>query len=306
MRVCCDRHLTRYARALLLLVAVALVSGCSSIRLVYSNLDRAVVWRTTDYVDLNRAQRQWLRQEARVYLHWHRYEQLPQWASLLGELEAGVNDGTTFELEDIKRFEDRAQELIEEMTRQALPAAVDLMAGFSDEQVAGLARALAESNEDLNADYEGLPEDEQRAVWRQKTRDGLDRWIGRLTPEQEQILEAVSLKIEPDNREWVGFRKLWQADLIAALDQRDQLDAFEERIYELMLHRERWHTERYSEISIAHQAIYRRFAVDLLNSLDAGQRRRLASRVGGLVRDFEILAAANRSAPAPAGPAPGA
>lgn len=304
MRVCCDRGLTLFARGLLLLVALGFVSGCTSVRLVYSNLDRAVVWRTTDYVDLNRAQRQWLRQEARVYLHWHRYEQLPEWAALLGELEAGVSNGRTFELEDIKRFEARGQTLIEAMTRKAMPAMVDLMAGFSDEQVGGLARALEESNKELNADYEGLPEDEQRAVWRQNTRDGLDRWIGRLTPEQEQILEAVSLEIEPDNREWVGFRKLWQADLIAALDERDKLDAFEERIYELMLHRERWHTERYSEISMAHQAIYRRFAVDLLNSLDAGQQRRLAGRIGGLVRDFEILAASNRNAPAPAGPAP--
>lgn len=302
MRACSDRGMTALWRGLLLLVAFGLLSGCSGLRLVYSNLDRAVVWRATDYVDLNRAQRGWLRQEARVYLHWHRYEQLPEWSALLTDFEAAVDDG--FDLEHAQTFEERGQALFEVMMRQALPALVDLMAGFSDQQISGLAKVLEESNAELNADYEGLPEAEQRAVWREKTRDALDRWVGRLTPEQEVMLEAASQDIEPDNQEWVAFRRLWQADLIATLDAREPKDAFEARIEELMLHRERWYPDSYREVVENRQAVYRRFAVELLSNLDDAQRRRLSNRLGSLVRDFEILAATSRSAPEPAGPAP--
>ncbi len=302
MRACSDRGMTALWRGLLLLVAFGLLSGCSGLRLVYSNLDRAVVWRATDYVDLNRAQRSWLRQEARVYLHWHRYEQLPELSALLTDFETAVDNG--FDLEQAKAFEERGQALFEVMMREALPSLVDLMAGFSDRQISGLAKVLEESNAELNADYEGLPEAEQRAVWREKTRDSLDRWVGRLTPAQEVMLEAASEDIEPDNQEWVAFRRLWQADLIAALDERERTDAFKARITELMLHRERWYPDSYREVVENRQAVYRRFAVELLSSLDDAQRRRLSNRLGSLVRDFEILAASSRSAPEPAGPAP--
>lgn len=304
MPACYDGSMKVLSRCLLLLMAVHLLAACSSVRLVYSNLDRAVVWRATDYVDLDRAQRNWLRQEARVYLHWHRHQQLPEWAALLEGFDAGVQSGV--DLEQLEAMEQRAQELIAVMLQRMAPLAVDLMAGFDDAQVRGLEDALAASNEDLNADYEGLPVDEQRAVWRQKTRAGLDRWIGRLTPEQEALLADVSTSIEPDNSEWVAFRQLWQADLLDALRQRDQMDAFEERIHELMLHRERWHTPAYQEIVARHQRIYRQFAVDLINTLKPEQKRRLSGRLSSLVRDFEILASSSRSAPEPAGPAPSA
>ena len=302
MSACFDGSMKALWRCGLLLLAVSLLGACSSVRLVYSNLDRAVVWRATDYVDLDRAQRSWLRQEARVYLHWHRHQQLPQWATLLDDFDAGVNAGV--DLEQLLAMEERAQELIAAMLLRMSPLLVDLMAGFSDKQIEGLAAVLETSNKELNADYEDLPVDEQRAVWRQKTRDSLDRWVGRLTPEQEALLLTVSASIAPDNSEWVGFRRLWQADLLDALGQREQMDVFEERIVELLLHRERWHTPAYREIVAQHQPIYRQFAVDLINTLEPEQKRRLSGRLSSLARDFEALAASSRSAPESAGPAP--
>lgn len=304
MPACFDRSKTHLLRCLLLLMALGLHSGCSSLRLVYSNLDRAVVWRATDYVDLDRAQRSWLRQEARVYLHWHRHEQLPQWASLLEDFDTAVQEGV--DPEQLMAFEERAQELITVMLERAAPLTVDLMAGFSDAQIRGFAAALEASNEDLNADYEDLPVAEQRSVWRQKTRDSLDRWIGRLTPEQETLLVAVSESLEPDNSEWVAFRRQWQTDLLEALDRRKQMDEFEERVVELLLHRERWYSPEYQEVLDRRQPLYRQFAVDLLNMLEPEQKRRLSGRLSSLIRDFEALAASSRSAPESAGPAPSA
>lgn len=294
--------MTGFGRCFFLLMALSLLGACSSVRLVYSNLDRAVVWRATDYVDLDREQRNWLRQEARVYLHWHRQQQLPQWAALLEDFDAAVASGV--DLDQLMAMEARADVLIEVMLRRMAPLMVDLMAGFNDRQISGLEAALEASNEDLNADYAGLPVAEQRAVWRQKTRDGLDRWIGRLTPEQEALLETVSASVAPDNSEWVGFRRLWQTDLLDALEQRQRMDAFEERILELMLHRERWHPPSYQETVARQQHLYRQFAVDLLDQLQPEQKRRLAGRLGSLIRDFETLAASDRSAPESAGPAP--
>lgn len=289
-------------RLLLVLFALSLLGACSSVRLVYSNLDRALVWRATDYVDLDREQRKWLRQEARVYLHWHRQEQLPQWSALLEDFDAALASGV--DLDQLAAMEARAEILVAAMLQRMAPLMADLMAGFNDGQISGLEVALAASNEDLNADYAGLAVDAQRAVWRQKTRERLDRWIGRLTPEQEALLETLSMSVTPDNSEWVAFRRLWQADLLDALAERHDRDVFEERILALMLHRERWHPPSYRQTLARHQRLYRHFAVDLLELLEPAQQRRLSGRLADLMRDFEALAASEGAAPASAGPAP--
>lgn len=291
-------------RCLLLLVSLSLLGACSSVRLFYSQLDRVVVWQATDYVDLDREQRRWLRQEASVYLHWHRHRQLPQWAALLEDFDAAVQSGV--DREQLIAMEKRAEDLVAAMLARMAPSAADLMAGFSDAQIDGLESAFEESNDELNADYAGLSLDEQREVWRGKVRDGLDRWIGRLTQEQEILLESASASVVPGNDAWVGFRRLWQAELLDALEQREHRDVFEERIIELMRHRERWHTPSYRSTVAERQRVYRQLALDLIHSLEPEQKQRLSRRASGLISDFEALAASDRPAPEPAGPAPGA
>ena len=287
--------------ALLLLLALT-VTACSAVRLVYPNLDRMVVWRTTDYVDLNRAQRSWLRREAQVFLHWHRTEQLSHWAELLREFDRSVYNGV--DAEQLDDFQLRVNALIDAMLEQMMPAVTELMAQLSEKQIQGFAAAMAKSNEDLNEDYVGLDPDEQREVWRNKVRDGLDRWIGRFTPEQNVMLEFVSQEVTPNNTAWVEYRQLWQGDLLAALSTRDDRQALETRVLELVMHRERWHTDDYSEISRRNQVAYERFAVELLTSLDERQQRQLSSRLASLADDFTALAATTRAAPQSPGPAP--
>lgn len=285
-----------------LLLLVLLLAGCSSVKLAYNNLDRVAVWRTTDFVPLDRDQRRWLRQEFQVYLHWHRNEQLEDWASLLRELEsevqAGVSEATLLGLEE------RARLLGDEMLARMKPTIRELLLVLDERQIAGMQAAFKTSNEELNSDYEGLPEDEQRAVWRDRVRDGLRRWVGRLNDTQEEYLLAASREIVPDNTTWVAFRERWQEAFFDALERRDDEEAFRVMLGELLFEPDRWHPSEYSQTLALNQPVYRRFAYELLNSLDAGQQRRFSGQLLGLAGDLEDLAAQSRRTPEPAGPAP--
>lgn len=291
-------------RLLGVLLMALILSGCSSVKLAYNNLDRVAVWRTTDYVPLERDQRRWLRQEFQGFIHWHRNEQLQDWADLLRTLEkevqAGVGTYTLLELED------RARALGDEMVLQMKPTIRELLPALNDEQVSAMQAAFAEANTELNSDYEGLSVEEQRGVWRERVRDGLRRWVGRLNAEQEDYLYAASQEIIPDNTTWVAFRERWQGEFFAAMEQRDDGDTFATKLRELLLEPEQWHPAEYQQTLATNQPVYRRFAHELLNSLDARQQRRFSNRVLGLASDLEDLAEQSRQRPESPGPAPSA
>lgn len=286
---------------LLLLILLPVLSGCS-VRFVYNNADRLAVWQAEEYIDLDRAQRAWLRARMRVFLHWHRTNQLPRWAAALRDFDLAVQDGVR--AEDFEALIHAGEGWADEIVMEILPTTTELLASLSDAQVAALPSAFAERNAELNEDYEGLPEAEQKAVWRREMREGLDRWVGELNAGQELLLDAASEEVVADNGSWIGYRERWQAELMAALARRGDRAALEATLRSLMLDREDWYTEAYARTRANNDAAYRRFTVALLASLDARQRARLSRRLVDLAQDFEALAAQEVTPPEDPGPAP--
>ncbi len=286
---------------LLLLVLLPVLSGCS-VRLAYNNADRLAVWQAQEYLDLDRAQRDWLRARMRLFLHWHRTNQLPRWSAALRDFDLAVQDGVR--AEDFEALVRAGEAWSDEIVMEILPTTTELLASLSDAQVAALPAAFAARNAELNEDYAGLPEAEQKAVWRREMRDGLDRWIGELNAGQELLLDAASEEVVAANDSWIGYRERWQAELMAALARRGDVAALEATLRSLMLDRERWYTEDYARTRAINDAAYRSFTVALLASLDARQRERLSRRLVDLAEDFEALAAQTVTRPEDPGPAP--
>lgn len=273
--------------ALCLLLALA-AAGCS-VRLAYDNAPRLAVWQAGEYVDLDRRQKNWLRQRMRVFMHWHRTEQLPYWVSVLTEFEAVVQDEVTADYLDA--LSDRTEQWWEAALVELQPIAVELLLDLDEEQLAELPFRFAERNDELNEDYAGLEDAEQRAVWREETREFLDRWIGALTPEQERLLLTTSETVTPDNAAWVAYRVRWQGALLEILADREDPDRFAERFAALIAERESYWTEDYASLREQNDPHYQAFTMGLLSSLDGRQRRRLGRRLEGLIEDFSALAA---------------
>ncbi|HSG89967.1 MAG TPA: DUF6279 family lipoprotein [Pseudomonadales bacterium] len=291
---------SRFALCALLLFA-ALLSGCS-VKLVYNNAERLVLWRASDYVDLDRAQKDWARARLRMFFHWHRTQQLPAWAATLREFDLTVQDG--IDQASLDAYYARARGWSDEILLKVIPTAAELMATFSDEQVAGLPEAFARANAELNEDYEGLDPAAQRAHWREEVRDSLSDWIGDLTAGQELLLDAVSREVTPDNGAWIRYRGRWQAQLLSLLAERRAVDEFAAAFLALSLERERYYTAEYAEVRERNERAYRRFTYEVLNSLTPAQSGRLSQRLDAIADDFEELAAEAGEAPPDPGPAP--
>lgn len=289
------------SRLLVLLLLLPVVSGCS-VRLAYNNADRLAVWQADEYLDLDRAQRDWFRARMRLFFYWHRRNQLPAWSAALRDFELAVQDEVR--AEDFEALIVAGEGWADEIIMEILPTATELLASLSDEQVAALPEAFAARNAELNEDYEGLPEAEQKAVWRREMREGLGRWVGDLNAGQELLLDAASEEVIADNGSWIRYRERWQGELLEALLQREDLAALEATLASLMLEREQWYTEEYAQTRALNDRTYREFTVALLASLDARQRERLSRRLIDLAGDFDALAAQPVKEPPDPGPAP--
>lgn len=69
-----------YAVLALLLVVMA---GCSGLRLAYNNGDTVLYWWLNAYVDLDRDQKGWVRDDIDKLFDWHRKTQLKDYVDIL-------------------------------------------------------------------------------------------------------------------------------------------------------------------------------------------------------------------------------
>ncbi|HXF65476.1 MAG TPA: DUF6279 family lipoprotein, partial [Burkholderiales bacterium] len=92
------------ALALLLALALAVLAGCSLVRLGYGQLDLLAAWTADEYFELDADQKDEFRARFARLHEWHRAEQLPDYAAFLAEARARVLRG--LEERDIAWFVD--------------------------------------------------------------------------------------------------------------------------------------------------------------------------------------------------------
>src|SRR5690606_28205215 len=85
-----EAHVSALNRTMLVGFALAatLLSGCSSLKLMYSFADDLVERQVNRYVDLDRDQARLVDRSLDRYFEWHRRNMLPRYASFLREVAA--------------------------------------------------------------------------------------------------------------------------------------------------------------------------------------------------------------------------
>ena len=272
---------------LALFFALALLSGCSTTRL-YNNADRLLAWRADSLLGLSAEQRGTFRDDLGPVLAWQRQTQLPRWADALESLALAVeDDAVTPVLVETLEADLRAD--VAELTRALAPPALTLLRGLDEAQVAALPERFAEEDADLNEDYEGLALEAQRAEWARALEEGLEDWVGRLTPGQRAAIGALSQEIRPDNAAWMAYRRAWQRAFLDALDRRDS-PWFAAVLPVLMVQRSAFYTPAYAAQRAQNDPAYSAFFPAFLGSLTAPQRDRLSGKLRDLSEDFAALA----------------
>lgn len=270
---------------LLIVLAIALLSGCSATRLAYTNADVFLRWQANRYFDFNGEQSEALDTRIAFFLAWHRAEALPQYARLADE--AGRRLARGLAREDLIWGYDalRAQ------TRESLRAAATEMAGLLDRlepgQIDRLERRFAEDNRKFARENLSGTVEERRKRRVKRNLERLEDWFGPLTDAQLERVKRYSERApqgydEMRDRE----RKRLQSELVAILRAQEA----RQRLADWAPHWERNREPAHAAATRELVAEFFDMLLDLDRTLSAAQRAQAVTRVGEYVSDFEHLA----------------
>lgn len=218
-------HCARYRAALLLVVSIAVLGGCSMLRLGYGQLDTIATWRAEQYFDLDGTQREEFLRRFRPLHEWHRREQLPDYAAFLDQFGARVQKGLA--PADVHWLLGGIRSRYAVIAERGAHDAAALLMTVTPAQLDALKHRFDRDNGRFIRAHrlDGGPEERQRARAR-RTLSQLRDWVGTLEPEQEQKIEAMARALPEIESLRHEERMRRQREFIELMGQRGDAKAF--------------------------------------------------------------------------------
>lgn len=275
----------RWPRTLLpLLLLPLLVVACSRISLIYSNLDWLIPWRIDRYLNLDAAQKAWLKPHLQAHLRWHCQIELPWYLDWLQNtqsiLEQSQPDAGQLNLQLIA-----LDTALDRIAGEVTPTAIELLQNLDDRQVAKLYAALDKTNRKDQQKFLKPPLSAQISERSERMHKRLRPWLGRLNDAQEQHIDEWASRLGGQNRLWLANRLHWQSQLRAALDTRNSAD-FAARLARLLQEREAFYTTEYRQAYADSRLALAELLSSVLSSADNQQREHMTQRLNDLRRDL--------------------
>jgi hypothetical protein len=265
-----------------------LLSGCSTVRLVYDNAETYLHWRAATYLDLEGAMAEELDERIAAFMAWHRAQALPKYAQLTEEAT--------------RRFERRLQsadlvwgyDAIIAQARESLRAAAvqgaPLLDQLTPQQIAHLERRLAEDNRRFQRENLRGSERERRRRRTERNVERLEDWVGKLSRAQldrvAQYSERAPLLDDLRDRD----HKRLQAELLAIVRAKEA----KKRLPDFAANYDRGREAAYVAALEAARKEYFAMALDIDRSLTSPQRARAAGELRRYAGDFRTLAGERR------------
>ncbi|RTL20163.1 MAG: hypothetical protein EKK52_10970 [Burkholderiales bacterium] len=267
----------------LLCLALALgLAGCSALTLAYNQLPLLAGFWASSYLDLEPAQQARLREQLRLWLAWHRREELPHLQALLLQASAALQTGG-MTADELLALERAGRASLERCLQHAAPLAAPLLAELRPAQWLHLQHKLDDDTDEWKQRYSGRDAPSQRAARYVKT---LERWLGDLDRAARRQARAEAEGWQMDLPRLLQARAQRQAGTIEALQAWARQD-LAGGTAQLM---------RMSQTLPAEQAYREEIMASVLRlfqGLDAGQREQVRRHWADWMAQLRTLQAAS-------------
>jgi hypothetical protein len=275
----------------LLPILLAVLAGCSMVRLGYGQLDTIAAWRAEQYFDLDSAQKEDFLRRFRPLHDWHRREQLPDYAAFLDQFGARVQKGLASA--DVHWLVSGVRARYAAIAERGANDAAALLTTVTPAQLEALQRRFDRDNRSFIREHrlDSGPEERQRARVRRALAQLRD-WVGTLAPEQERRIEAMARalpEIEPLRHE---ERMRRQREFLELMRQRADAKAFETALRRWLID---WESDRPPEHRRVFDESWKQraeFYAAVDRMLTREQREHFISRLQAHSQDFRRLAGA--------------
>ena len=264
---------SRFVISVWLLLACFVTQGCG-VKLFYNNADRLARWWVSDYIDFDKAQREYFDASAADIMYWHRTTQLALYRRGLLEL-ADTVESAEMDSAELQKIVAEVEGWAVAVNSRSVPVALDILLALSPEQRQKFAKALSKSNRDYVKEAERKhakrAEDEAKDyAWL------LRKFVGRLSTEQREIISKKHFEMLPDAKVILDYRVEWQGRLLSALNSvPPKVDLMED----LMVNFDAYYSPEFARMIEVNELVYQALTLELLASLSKTQRNRMASEL---------------------------
>ena len=199
------------------LAVLALLGGCSAVRLGYDQAEPLLRWWADRYLDLDASQARWLKDELRQLHLWHRQTQLPDYADLAAVMSRQSVDDIS--PEKVCENIDIAVVQLDLLLRQSVPLLAGLARQLEPRQLQHLRRRFADEDRAWRDKWLDTSRDQRT---RQRVEDWTERaesYYGRLKQEQREFLRQAVLRSSWDPQLSWERRQSRQQQIMAALEK---------------------------------------------------------------------------------------
>jgi len=280
-------------RTWLLLLCVALLSGCSLLRLTYPQAPTLAYWWIDGYVDFSTAQTPRVQEQLADWLRWHRITQLPDYAALLQRVRTDVLSNTT--PAQVCHWYDEGAARAMVAYEQVLPAAAETALALTPAQLEHIQHKFDKTNAEFRDDYlQPTPEARQKENVKRSV-ERAETLYGRLDDAQRELVTRQVAASPFDATLWTAERELRQRDILSTLrrlqaehasnaQMQAALRSFAEQAQLSPRPAYRAYQQRLKQYTCA-------FAAELHNATTPAQRKAAAETLGGWEKDVRALAA---------------
>jgi len=282
------------ARLLFLVVLMATLAACSTIRFTYNHGDTLLYWWLNAYVDLDSDQTDWVKKDIDNLFQWHRSTQLRDYAGLLSKMQRQLGDGSVTQDELLSDYRD-IKARTELLAFKALPQLADLAMSIKPDQIAQMEKKFAKNNDKFRREFmSGSVEDQHKAHFK-KAMEQLDLWFGSFSRDQEAQLRRASDARPLDNEIWLQERTLRQKKIVALLrrvhDQKlnkeQTMSAVHDLLRDLFDRMDAPERKAFFDAYVDNTA---RFIVTAIRLTTPEQKQHAQKRMQGWINDFNTLA----------------
>jgi len=266
-----------------LVIFSIMVAGCSS-QLAYRYADWWIEGQILDYLDLNRQQKKRLSLEIDELHLWHQESELPNYRSLLNQLEQRLLQQSDTTVANIDAIESEIKLLWENLAVKSTPIAASFLAELNAKQSEFLFDKIEDENKKLLEEHIELEDPVRRKKGLKSMTDAAEEYLGRLSTEQKSALKQWSEDFELSAEAELADRLAWQQQLRTAL-QLTEPESRDQALQKLLRHNESTWLPEKKRIREKNRGLRQQLFATLLNSCSEKQRQKLLKEI----RSYQTL-----------------
>lgn len=271
-----------------MLLVPLLLAGCSTLSISYNFVDWLLMARINHYFDLSAEQEGWVSGRLADLHTWHRKAELPRYVDFLIQVQTRWQDGLT--AEEIDETFDGFQVLRTELAERVAAEGSVFLATVDETQIRHLEKEAQRDNRRWQSEV-GMTPEARTAKRLKNVRQWAKDWLGRLTSEQEHLIDRLVRGLPDTADAHLAYRVHRQHELVQLLESKPPAAVIQNHLHDWMATPEKDAPPEYAIAVRQSKENIKRIVLEIDRTVTPRQRTHAADKLQKLIHQIQTLSA---------------